>query len=217
MTTYIDHISRRFKFQVPTATTSSDPQNSTAQDQCTVGSGGNNSEVPKPPTVEIFYRNQFHDKYKLDEDALRKIIKNHVLEVQVNLKLVIYYKSPKVKNLVMKNNLCSLPMSNGEKSHLIYEFRCQEGQCAALNNSYIGMTNCTLKNRLTRHKYQGAIFSHFRVEHAKNPDVETLLNFTEIIYFCDHPVLLPIIEALFIRKNKPNLNCKNEYLGLNID
>ena len=79
------------------------------------------------------------------------------------------------------------------------------------------MKNCTLKQRLTRHKYQGAIFSYFRTTHGKNPEVEQLLEYTNIIYFCNNPILLPITEALFIRKNKPNRNGKNEYLGLYID
>ena len=79
------------------------------------------------------------------------------------------------------------------------------------------MTTCTLKARLTKHRYQGAIFSHFHTVHKTNPDVNDLLKFTKILYFCDHPILLPIIEALFIRKNKPNMNGKNEHLGLNID
>ena len=110
----------------------------------------------------------------------------------------------------------SLPV--GEKCHLVYEFKCQEGQCSALNNnSCVGMTNCSLKSRLTRHKYQGAIFSHFRVYHKKNPDIDTLLKSTKILYLCSSPILLPIIEALLIRTKKPNMNGKNEYLGLNID
>ena len=88
-----------------------------------------------------------------------------------------------------------------QKSRLVYEFRCQEWQCSALNyNSYIGMKNCTLKQRLTRHKYQGAIFSYFRTTHGKNPEVVQLLEYTNIIYFCNNPILLPITEALFIRK-----------------
>ena len=79
------------------------------------------------------------------------------------------------------------------------------------------MTTCTLKNRLSRHRYQGSIFSHYRVHHKINPDIDMLLNSTEIVYFCNNKILLPIIEALFIRKRKPNMNGKNEYLGLNID
>ena len=140
-----------------------------------------------------------------------------MLQVTVKIKLVIYYKSPKVSNLIMQNMLTKSQVPDSERSHLVYEFKCQEGRCSALNNSYIGMTSCTLKSRLSKHKYQGAIFSHFYTTHGKNPDVDTLLRCTTILYSCDHPILLPIMEALFIRKNKPNMNGKNEYLGLNID
>ena len=140
-----------------------------------------------------------------------------MLKISVKLKLLIYYKIPKIKNLIMKNNLGKTAVPDEEKSHLVYEFKCQEGQCSALNNSYIGMTTCTLKNRLSKHRYQGAIFSHFHTVHKKNPDLNTLLKCTKILYLCNHPIILPIIEALFIRKSKPNMNGKNEFLGLNID
>ena len=149
--------------------------------------------------------------------AIKKIIKNHVLQISVKLKILIYYKSPKIQNLVMKNNLSRTSVPDEAKSHLVYEFKCQEGQCLALNNSYIGMTTCTLKARMSKHKYQGSIFSHFHSVHKKNPDLNNLLKCTKILCFCNHTILLPIIEALFTRKNKPNLNGKNEHLGLNID
>ena len=57
--------------------------------------------MSEPPAI-VYYCNQYHDRYKLDEDVSRRIIKNQVLEVKVKLKLVIYYKSQKVRNLVMK-------------------------------------------------------------------------------------------------------------------
>ena len=170
-----------------------------------------------PRIVNIYYRNQYHSRYKLDEEAIRKIIKNHVLQLTVKIKFHIYYKSPKVHNLIMKNNLSKTPVPDGDKSHLVYEFKCQEGQCSALNNSYIGMTTLTLRGRLARHMHQGAILSHFHSAHKKKPDIDTVLKFTRVLYLCNHPILLPIIKALFIRKNKPNMNGKNKYLGLNID
>ena len=37
----------------------------------------------------IFYQNQYHDKYKLDEEPLKKIIKYHVLQLKVKIKLLI--------------------------------------------------------------------------------------------------------------------------------
>ena len=166
--------------------------NTRQQDQSSDSSATNHIDVDELRVIRIFYRNQYHPNYKQDEEALKKIIKSHVLQVRVKIKLLIYYKSPKVSNLIMQNNLSKMRVPDSERSHLLYEFQCQEGQCSALNNSYIGMTACTLKSRLSRHRYQGAIFSHFHTAHKKNPDINTLLSFTKILYSCDHPILLPI-------------------------
>ena len=168
--------------------------------------------------VKLFYRNQYHGNYKLDESAIRKILKRHVWEINVKLDLFIYYKSKKVSEVVKKNNLSSVRLSDRDRSHIVYEFKCNEGECQSLNNSYIGMTSCTLKERLTGHRYQGSIFEHFRMTHFCNPTVEKLLENTNILYSPDEPRYLAIFEALYIKKLKPNLNRDHDFscLKLNI-
>ena len=221
----LDRISKRFKFalEMNSAAGSNAPAGSNlsldeTRDQSSLPNSANVNGAPvESRCVKVFYENQFHNHYKLDEDAIRKIIKNHILQISVEVKLVVYYKSPKSSNLIMKNNLSRTSISHGCKSHLVYEFTCQEGQCSALNTKYIGMTTCMLRDRMKKHKYQGSIFSHFHTVHRKNPEIESLLESTKILYFSDNPILLPIIEALLIRKYDPNLNGKNEYLGLNIN
>ena len=88
------------------------PRTNTSQSIGNSDTGGSVGDEPRD--VNIFYQNQYHDKYNLDEEAIKKIIKHHVLQLKVKIKLLIYYKSPKVSNLIMKNNLTRAP--DGDRS-----------------------------------------------------------------------------------------------------
>ena len=158
--------------------------------------------------------------YKADETALKKIIKHHVFQVKVKIKLCIYYRCKKIRDLIIKNNLTNPNVQHADKSHLIYEFICQERECLSLKNSYIGLTTCTLRDRMKGHRHKGSIFAHYMTNHGQiKPQVENLLSSTKILYHCDKKIDLEIYEALFIRKFKPNLNENVSYfecLKLNI-
>ena len=111
-----------------------------------------------------------------------------------------------MKNIVTKNHLSAIVPSKEQKSHLIYKFECQEGECTSRNSSYIGMTSCTLKDRMTAHKYKGSIFAHFRRAHGRNPEIQELLSNTTILYQPEDTKKLAVFEAIFIRQNRPTLN-----------
>ena len=120
------------------------------------------------PLVKIFYKNQYHKNYKIEEKAIRNIIKSHVLELSVKINLIIYYKACKLSEKLMKNNSNCVQTHHYEKSHLVYRFSCNIGECRSLStkNEYIGMTTCTLKERFSKHRYQGAIFEHYVAKHT---------------------------------------------------
>ena len=156
--------------------------------------------------VPIFYQNQFHLGYRRDEEAIRKIFKRHVCQLEVKIQIMIYYKSKKTSNIIMQNNLSMVKLPDKQRSHIVYQFVCSVGDCSSSNNSYIGLTNCSLLERMNGHKYKGSIFEHFRRVHNKSPTVAELVNSSKILYFCDNRRYLPVYEALFIKKLKPNLN-----------
>ena len=106
----------------------------------------------------------------------------------------------------MKNNLSKVNLLDKHRSHVVYEFVCSKGECSSSKISYIGMTNCTLSERMGGHRYQGSIFDHFRRVHGQSPTIDELVNSSKILYFCDNRRNLPVFEALLIRKLKPNLN-----------
>ncbi|XP_066964313.1 uncharacterized protein [Macrobrachium rosenbergii] len=59
-----------------------------------------------PERIELFYKGQFHHKYKEDEHALKNIIENNIrpIDSNKNTHLVIYYKSKMMNSLVMHKN-----------------------------------------------------------------------------------------------------------------
>ena len=180
-----------------------------ASDQSSTGVGALNIDSDSAvPTVKIFYRNQFSPRYREDELAINKIIKNNVFQVSCKINLLIYYKSRKTCNLIMKNNISAQTLPNINRSHLVYKFTCNESECMSLNfkNSYIGYTTQTLQDRLKGHRYAGSIFAHYFSAHGDRPTLQGLVNNTEIMYSCDDPIRLRIFEAILIRKFKPLIN-----------
>ena len=227
----IDKISRKFTTQIRQSSAINDPVNS----RTTQGEDGSNTvinssssinigaasaaiqtsvdssvegvpPIDQRPIVNVFYNNQYHKGYKRDEEALMKIIKRHVCQIEAKIKIFIYYKSKKICNIFMKNNLSKTNLPDRHRSHIVYEFICSEGECSSFKNSYIGMTNLKLSEKLNSHRYNGSILKHYRLAHLKDPSLEELINSTKILYYCDNRRNLPVHEALFIRNYKPNLN-----------
>ena len=64
----------------------------------------------------------------------------------------------------------------------------------------------TLKERLSAHRYKGAIFEHFHLVHGCTPTIDLLSENTEILYRETDAFQLHIYEALHIRKYRPSLN-----------
>ena len=61
----------------------------------------------KQDTITLFVRNQMSSAHRTDERVLRHIVLSNTRSTQdnVKIKVQIYYKSRKIHNLVMKNNL----------------------------------------------------------------------------------------------------------------
>ena len=118
----------------------------------------------------------------------------------------------------MQNNLSQTQLPDRRRSHVVYEFNCVEGDCVSSKNSYIGMTNCSLLERMGKHRHSGSILAHYKSVHNKVPTIESLINSSKILYYCDNQRFLPVFEALFIKKYEPNLNANLcDFICLNLN
>ena len=142
------------------------------------------------------------------EKQLKNIIKKHV-KSENEIKLCIFYKNRKLKNLLIRNQ----PARNflqGDQSNVVYQFKCPEDGCSTVSSLYIGYTTCTLKKRMIEHSYSGAIRTHGQDEHGKRFSKEEIMNNVSIAKKDSCPQNLRILEALLIKKHRPNINRKDE-------
>ena len=145
--------------------------------------------------INLYYHNQMHTNYRLDERILRNtIINNTIPKENHKVNLIIFYRNKRTSNLIMKNNL-SPPIPPLKQSRLVYEFTCPLHQ----NNDvkYIGYTENTLLHRLNQHTYDGSIHKHFS---ARKPTRKQLGDNTKPIAIGDNKFKLLIKEALLIQK-----------------
>ena len=168
-------------------------------------------EEPRPveEVIRLYYRNHMSSQYKADEAAIKKIVSKCVIpnNNDARLQFIIFYKSMKTSNLILKNNPASQPPEL-QRSHLVYEYTCKQGNCEALPSSYIGMTTTKLSRRLTLHLNDGAPKKHTREVHGTSLTREMLVEGTTILQQEKNAQRLQILEALLIKDLRPTLNCQ---------
>ena len=154
--------------------------------------------------------NFMNPRYKENEAAIRKIFKDNVKTINTTdrLQLIIYYKSTKTRDLVMKNNLTP-KLRELSRTNLIYDFTCKIDDCKHLPTRqvrYSGLTTCTLSRRLSLHLQKGAIQQHCQVEHGRAITRGEIVCMTKARYYIREVRRLEILEALIIRLEDPELN-----------
>ena len=154
--------------------------------------------------IKIFYRNQMSSNYKQVEENLKKIIQQNISsnEASRDINLIIYYKSNKVRNLFIKNNLHKV--NKEKRSHVVYLYTCSQDECQL--SSYIGYTECALVDRMRMHAQQGSILKHNSQRHQKKITTNEILHDTKILRHFNSKDDLTIAEALLIKEKNPSLN-----------
>ena len=147
------------------------------------------------------------ENYKLDEKVLKDIFRNKIKCINSNEKihLLIYYKSKKVSNLLMRNNL-NYEKSEMNRSHMVYKINCPVKDCDLSNPCYVGYTQNTIEKRLSGHLYNGAPKDHMIEHHNRIISKKELENNVKCIKMINDIKRLQIYEALIILKTKPSIN-----------
>ena len=156
----------------------------------------------------LLYQNQMNDAYRTDERVLRDIINRNCDPASPDdkLKLTIFYRSPTVSSLVMKNNLSYDP-SILKQTNVVYQYTCTHGDCARQHNCcYIGHTRTTLGRRITMHLQDGGPKRHLLHEHAAGLTRNDMVTNTKILCRCTVPLKLQVLEAVYIRDCDPLIN-----------
>lgn len=165
--------------------------------------------------IKLFYQGSMSTAYKVEEKSLREIISRNCTPVKPtdNLRLTIYYKSPKVSSLVMNNNI-SKDKSILKATNVVYEFKCPFGECARQpNSSYIGHTTTTLSRRITMHLQEGAPKHHVLTEHQRPLLRNVMVENTSVLTRNSNQRKLKVLEAVYIRDKDPNINRQSNMRG----
>ena len=163
------------------------------------------SELPENIT-QLYYRNQMNNMYKQEEKTLRKIIENNTKPANsTQIKLMIYYRNRKIKNLFIRNNPC-LDLN---QHHVVYQYGCPVEECKP-SKIYIGYTTTTLKQRMVQHAQNGSIENHSKTAHHYKINSKEIVDNTIILFKSSERNDLVIAEALLIKSENPPLNNKRE-------
>ena len=169
--------------------------------------GLNNEPETNENVTTIYYENQMTSGYKADERILQSIVHNNIVSVTNNkIKLLIYYKNKKIKNLVMNNNPCK-KTGVFQETNVVYKFSCNREGCRLLPNmDYIGLTTTTLSRRLTCHLQSGGPRNHLKEAHNETITRTVLEECTSVVMRCPNANRLAIAEALITKDGTPAIN-----------
>ena len=162
--------------------------------------------------INIFYKNQWHENYKIEERIIKNIIKTNIKCKQSNdkINIIIYYKSIKTSNLVIKNNP-STSLDTLDTPNVIYKFKCNLSPCQV---EYIGQTRMCLRKRLNNHVYKGSILDHYLKHHNRNITRNLLYENTKIIERERDYQRLYIKECLLILEHLPIANIQGNFYNI---
>ena len=164
--------------------------------------------------LKLYYKSNMNTAYKTEEKVIRDIVTQNCTPTneEESLHLIVYYKSPKISSLVMKNNLQKTPKLKA--TNVVYEFKCPIGDCARQRNSaYIGHTTTTLSRRMTMHLQDGAPLKHLSQHHNMRLTRKIIEENTSIITKCSDVRRLRVLEAVHIRDRDPLINRQQNMRG----
>jgi len=129
-------------------------------------------------------------------------VKNNIRTTsdQFEIRLNIYYKNKKLRNIFIKNN----PHKPSAEFNVVYKYTCDQAPCTeAQQMYYVGHTTTTIKERFKQHS---SIKKHYRDHHQCNITGKQMLPNVTILSKVNNKQDIAILEALFIRDLKPIIN-----------
>ena len=171
-----------------------------------------NPSQPDKKSIDLYYRNQFHQSYRQDESVIKDILKKCIspVDLEFTIKLIVYYKKFKTANLIIRN-APPLQKSHVSLTNVVYQFKCPLGGSIPYHqdqHDYVGHTVTSLSRRLTTHLSENSAVRQHLNQHKVNDTLlrDILVNNTRILYKESCFKRLLLLEALAIKDLKPTLN-----------
>ena len=136
---------------------------------------GCNEPVNPTNNIQLYYHSQMSQQYKQEEENLRNIVNNFFSPSHDGrLTIAVYYKSTKLRQLFIKNNL----HQDTSNSHVVCQYTYPMDECN-LSQIYIGYTTTSLKQRMTAHTQNGGIRTHQQTVHKRKIKTTEILEHTK--------------------------------------
>ena len=174
--------------------------------------GNQDQSKQKSQVHKVFYMNQMNKAYQKDEQVMKNILKKNVIPKDGHeVRLMVYYKSMKTSNLVIRNRAKPNQL---QETHVVYKYKCQKGDCKLqITSSYIGSTTMTLSRRLSYHLSAGGPAEHSRITHGQRITRQDMVDNTSILIREPSQWKLRIIEAAYIMEWQPAMCDQLEHRG----
>ena len=98
-----------------------------------------------------------------------------------------------------------------QRTNILYKYECNVGDCEP--QAYIGYTRTTLSRRITMHLQSGAPLKHSQDFHSSTLNREQMVSNTSIIRQENDFNRLEIMEALYNKYTKPEINLQTTGMG----
>ncbi len=141
---------------------------------------------------------------------LKKIITDNVkpIETDTKIKLIIYYKTRRTSNVIIKNS-CLKPTTSLQKTSLVYQYTFRNGKCSRRPSMYICSTTTNSYNRITTHRQDGGIKRHNSTKHGFKVNRTHMEENITVIHEETDKARLRMTKAVYIHNNKPAINIQH--------
>lgn len=163
--------------------------------------------------ILLFLENQMSVNYKTEEKQLEQIVQRNIHPVTPTdeIKLIIYYKNRKLKDLFIRNKPRIQQVNTSDRHHVVYEYSCTRDGCSSAPKRYVGYTEATIWERFGMHTQTGSIKKHLVEEHEVNRiPRRDLIKDVKILRTCSSKRDLVFTEAILIKTGRPELNSQAE-------
>ena len=193
-------LGNKHKITTTEPTTATNRNDEEAEEQ----SDADSDQTTQVETIKLYFRNQMTNTYKQVERELKKIVYDYVTEEEnKELKILIYYRNKKLKNLLIKNNM----HKPNDDFNVVYKYSCDQVPCTEAQSCYIGYTTTTVKERFKQH---ASIKKHFRTVHNRNITGSEMIKNVSILAHVNNKIDLILTEALLIKEHGPVINIQTD-------
>ena len=163
-------------------------------------SNNNNNNTNR---INLYYKNQMHKNYKVDEHAITNIIHRYIKPTEPPKQINSLSETLNLKHQTLSLRITQTPAIPLTPTNIVYKFTYPFREC-----TYIGHTTTTLSRRFTYHLSdmstikQHTVTKHNKVtDKLKSPDIRKIFtDHTKIIYKSNNKSRLQILKAITIKK-----------------